>query len=250
MSLTGKTPIKLAQNAPTFSYIFSVGVNMARSSDSNFLVALFRDKTLQAREIRRVIGLSLIYLIVTTVLVGFFYHQLLGRFLEGMAPLLFVSEDMALANEAIPALGSVLTKWLIAMLVVNVLITFCLGIYISRTLGRPILAIKRALNEIGNGNLEVKLRSTDSKEFGEICTALNKAMHSIRLQISSAKDNVSEATRLQQANTQANTVAHNGELDIVLDNCREALDFFQTEDTDPEFTLVDIDDDSNSHKVA
>ncbi|MFK7889880.1 MAG: HAMP domain-containing protein [Granulosicoccus sp.] len=223
---------------------------MARSSDSNFLVALFRDKTLQAREIRRVIGISLIYLIATTVLVGLFYHQLLGRLLDGMAPLLFVSEDMALANEAVPALGAVLTKWLVAMLVINAVITFCLGIYISRNLGRPILAIKRALNEIGNGNLDVKLRSTDSKEFSEICMALNKAMHSIRLQIGAAKENVTEATRLQKASTEAQNVTHNGELDIVLDNCREALEYFQTEGTDPEFTLVDIDDDSNSHKVA
>ena len=63
---------------------------MARSSDSNILLSLFRDKTFQAHEIRRVISLSVIYLVVTTALVGVFYHQMLGRLLEGMAPLLFV----------------------------------------------------------------------------------------------------------------------------------------------------------------
>ena len=134
---------------PTFSYIpTSFGVLMARSSDSNFLVALLRDKTFQAREIRRVIALSFVYLAITTALVGVFYHQMLGSLLEGMAPLLFVSEDMSLANEAIPALSAVLGKWLISMLVVNVLITVALSIYITRRLGHPILAIKRPSNNI------------------------------------------------------------------------------------------------------
>ena len=75
---------------------------MARSSDSGFLGSLLRDKTFQAREIRRVLKLSLIYLAITTVMVGVFYHQMLGQILAGVSPLLFVSEDMALANDAVP----------------------------------------------------------------------------------------------------------------------------------------------------
>ena len=78
---------------------------MARSSDSNFILAILRDKSFQAREIRRVVMLTFLYLAITTVLVGVFYHQMLGRLLDGMAPLLFVSEDMALANEALSLLG-------------------------------------------------------------------------------------------------------------------------------------------------
>ncbi|MFT5046959.1 MAG: hypothetical protein ACI8UP_003941, partial [Porticoccaceae bacterium] len=43
---------------------------MARSSDFGFLGSIFRDKTFQAREIRRVLLLTCVYLGVTTVLVG------------------------------------------------------------------------------------------------------------------------------------------------------------------------------------
>ena len=60
---------------------------MARSSDSFFPLALLRDRTFQAREIRRVMKLAGLYLVATTVLVGVFYHQMLGQLLEGMAPL-------------------------------------------------------------------------------------------------------------------------------------------------------------------
>ncbi len=199
---------------------------MARSSDSNFLLAIIRDKTFQAREIRRVIALSFVYLAITTALVGVFYYQMLGSLLEGMAPLLFVSEDMALANEAVPALSAVLGKWLIAMLVVNMLITVAVSIYITRRLGHPILAIKRTLREIGNGNLDVQLRATDSRDFGEITSELTVALHSIREQISAAKAGIKEVENIEI------TPDNNEDLNIALNECRSALDFFQV-DSDP-----------------
>lgn len=196
---------------------------MSRSSDSNFLIALVKDKTFQASEIRRVVTLTFVYLVVTTVLVGIFYHQMLGRLLDGMAPLLFVSEDMALANEALPSMASVLGKWLTVMLVVNALITVSLGIYITRKLGHPILAIKRSLREIGKGNLDVRLREEDNKEFGEIVKELSSAMSSIREQIKAAKSGIEKAgaTALDDTNTVDRAQA--------IDACRDALDFFQVD---------------------
>jgi len=207
---------------------------MARSSDSNFIVALFRDKTFQAREIRRVVLLTFLYLAITTVMVGVFYHQMLGRLLEGMAPLLFVSEDMSLANEAVPTLASVLGKWLTAMLIVNALITVSLGVYITRKLGHPILAIKRSLREIGNGNLDVRLRAADNHEFGEIASELSAAMSSIREQISAAKSGIEQVGELQEA---SNSPEH---IDQALNECRQALDFF----------TVDADKAANEQKAA
>lgn len=181
---------------------------MTRSSDSIFPLALLRDRTFQAREIRRVMKLSAIYLAVTTVLVGVFYHQVLGNLLEGMAPLLFVSEDMALAAEAVPTLSSVLGKWLIAMLAVNVVITVALGVYITRKLGQPLLAIKRSLREIGAGNLDVRLRSSDDNEFGELVDELAAAMASVREHVRAAKSGLADGD------------------DKSLADCRAALDWF------------------------
>jgi len=110
---------------------------MARSSDSNFILAILRDKTFQAREVRRVIKLSMVYLLVTTVLLGLFYNQMLGDLTSGNSPLLFASEDMNLVNEAIPPLGAVLARWLVVMMGVNVLVTAAVSIYIMRKLGHP-----------------------------------------------------------------------------------------------------------------
>lgn len=185
---------------------------MARSSDSIFPLALLRDRTFQASEIRRVIKLSLIYLAVTTVLVGLFYHQMLGRLLDGMAPLLFVSEDMALATEAVPSLGAVLGKWLVAMLIVNAVITVSLGIYVTRKLGQPLLAIKRALREVASGNLNVRLRETDNREFGELVDELSLALHAVRERVAAAKQGLDNASA-----------------EDALADCRDALDWFEAD---------------------
>ena len=187
---------------------------MARSSDSAFPLALLRDRTFQAREVRRVIKLSLIYLAVTTLLVGVFYHQMLGRLLEGMAPLLFVSEDMALAAEAIPSLGSVLGKWMLAMLAINVVITVALGTYITRKLGQPLLAIKRSLREVSDGNLDVRLRASDNRDFGELASELGSAMQRVRKHVAEAKAGL-----------------ENDSAEEAVVECRAALDWFQA-DTD------------------
>lgn len=196
---------------------------MARSSDSNFLVAILRDKTFQAREIRRVIMLTFLYLAITTALVGVFYHQMLGRLIEGMAPLLFVSEDMALANEALPSLSDVLGKWLIAMLLINATITIGLSIFITRRLGHPILAIKRSLREIGDGNLDVRLRASDKGEFGEIAGELTEAMRSVREQIQAAKSGIAQVGDIDSTATNSDSI------NSALQECRTALDYFQVE---------------------
>lgn len=201
---------------------------MARSSDSFFLAAIFKDKTFQAREIRRVMKLSAIYLVITSVLLGVFYHQILNNLVAGQAPLLFASEDMQLIAESVPGVTALIGKWILAMLLVNVLLTATLGIYITRKLGHPLLAIKRTLREIGNGNLDVRLRASDDNEFGEIASELTTALASIREQIRAAK------TEIEQVGDDKAETADNA-----LRNCKMALDYFQVDS-----------DDSNKSKAA
>ena len=187
---------------------------MARSSDSNFLVAIFSDKTFQAREIRRVIKLSLIYLLVTTALLGLFYNHMLGELTSGNSPLLFASEDMNLVNEAVPPLGTVLLRWLIAMMVVNVILTISLGMYITRKLGHPMMAIRRALREVAAGNLDVRLRETDDSEFGELSAELQHALTVVRNQVAEAKASISES---------------DGDAESAIKNAQNALNYFQVD---------------------
>lgn len=196
--------------------------NMSRSSDSFVLVGLFKDKSFQAREIRRVITLSFIYLAITTVLLGVFYSVMLDRLVSGSSPLLFVSEDAQLAAEAIPSLAGVLGKWLLAMLAINLCVTLALGIFITRKLGAPLMAIKRALREMGAGNLDVKLRESDTSEFGELAGELTAAISSVRAQIGAAKNEIEAAQQSDSEN-----------VDEAVRNCKLALDYFQVDEAQP-----------------
>jgi len=200
---------------------------MARSSDSNFPLSILKDRTFQAGEIRRVLTFATLYLVITTVLMGLFYHQMLSSLVEGVAPLFFVSEDMALVNEAVPSLTSVLGKWVISMMLINLFVTVVLGIYITRKLGQPLLAIKRTLREIGDGNLDVRLRASDNREFGEISGELTAAMRSIREQIAAAKQEIQQADeQISQPDTSETREVN---VDQAVRNCKMALDYFRVE---------------------
>ena len=199
---------------------------MARSSDLPFPLSILSDRSFQAAEIRRVVAVSMLYLGITTVLVGLFYSRMLDALLDGVAPLLFVSEDAQLAADAVPALGDVLGRWLLAMLAVNVVVTVALGAFITRRLGRPILAIKRTLREIGAGNLDVRLRASDSREFGEIAGELTAAMRTVREQVAAAKTGIEQVTV-------ATDDADEASRERALAECRTALDWFQVDGDAP-----------------
>jgi len=182
---------------------------MARASDSNIFLAVLRDKTFQASEIRRVIKLSFVYLLITTVLLGLFYHHMLGDLVRGSAPLLFASEDLALINEVVPSMTAVLGRWLIAMMIINVVLTIALGVFITRRLGHPLMAIRRALREVACGNLDVRLRESDSGDFGELTHELNAALCVVRDQVAKAKASLGD------------------DQDKAKDDAKQALDYFQ-----------------------
>ncbi len=194
---------------------------MARSSDAIFPLSLVKDKTFQMRQIRRVLWLTLFFIVQSTLLLGVFYHNLLGELVRGAAPLLFASEDLQLLNEQIPDVSAVMGRWLIIMLVINALVTSLIGIYIMRKLGSPLLAMRRALNEIGDGNLSVRLRSGDAREFADLTEALNRALENIQCKIEQAQDQTKILSELdQQPPPDAEDVEN------ALQNCKQALDYF------------------------
>lgn len=196
---------------------------MSRSSDASFPMSLFRDKTFQLRLIRRVALMALLFIIQSTVVLGVFYYSFLGKLVAGNAPLLFASEDMGGLGDAIPSMGSVLGSWLAVMLVINGLVTAMIGIYVLRKLGNPILAIKRALNEIGEGNLSVRLRMEDNGEFNELCIALNRALEQVNGKISEARQLTKVLDTLDDQ-----PLPDNKAVLKAMQECRDVLKYFDT----------------------
>ena len=194
---------------------------MVRSSDAAFPMSLVRDKTFQLRQIRRVLLLTLFFIVQSTLILGVFYHTFLGNLVEGNAPLLFASEDLGQLADAVPPMSSVLGKWLVVMLLVNGVLTIAIAVYILRRLGNPILAIRRALNEIGDGNLNVRLRSDDKREFSELCEALNRALEQIESRIGEAR----QLTRVMET-LDDQPPPDDQQVRQALVECRDVLSYF------------------------
>jgi len=200
---------------------------MARSSDAAFPMSLIRDKAFQVRQIRRVLLLTLFFIIQSTLVLGIFYHLFLGNLVAGNAPLLFASEDMGAMADAIPSLGTVLSQWMVIMLLINALVTTCIAVYILRRLGNPLLAMKRALNEIGDGNLAVRLRVNDSREFGELADAFNRALEQVHGKISEAR----ALTRVIES-LDKQPLPDEKEVLTAMTECRDVLSYFDRKDAD------------------
>jgi len=194
---------------------------MARSSDAVFPLSLVRDKTFQMRQIRRVLWLTLFFIVQSTIILGVFYHYLLGEIVQGTAPLLFASEDLQLLSESVPSTKDVMMRWVVVMLAINALLTCAIGVYIMRKLGNPLLAIRRALNEMGDGNLNVRLRSGDAREFADLSEALNRALETIQSKVEEARQ---ETRILETLEQQPRPDAQ--EVEQALSNCRDVLNFF------------------------
>lgn len=201
---------------------------MARSSDAVFPLSLIRDKTFQLGQIRRVMWLTLFFIVQSTLVLGVFYYFLLGDIVDGTAPLLFTSEDMALMNEQIPSLTAVMGKWLVVMLAINAVVTSAIAVYVMRKLGNPILAMHRALNEIGDGNLNVRLRASDDKEFNELMMAMNRATETIQNKVEEAR---AQTEVLNDLSSQDEPNAE--DIRDALKNCKNVLSFFR-QDIAPE----------------
>jgi len=131
---------------------------------------------------------------------------------------------MARLNEQIPSVGTVMLRWLLVMLGLNALVTAVICIYIMRRLGSPILAIDRALNDIGDGNLNVRLRETDSGEFNELCVSLNRATAKIQSRIEAVREEVRVLESLDTQPAPSPEDVHNA-----VQNCRNVLSFFRAD---------------------
>lgn len=197
---------------------------MARSSDACFPLSLFRDKTFQLRLIRQIAVMATLFIVQSTIVLGVFYYSFLGRLVAGNAPLLFASEDMAGLGDTIPSMGNVLGWWLVVMLLINGLVTAMIGTYILRKLGNPILAIKRALNEIGDGNLSVRLRTDDNQEFNELCVALNRALEQVNGKITEARELTKVLDTLDDQ-----PLPDNESVVKAMRDCRDVLTYFDVD---------------------
>lgn len=195
---------------------------MARSSDAVFPLSLVRDRTFQMRQLRRVLWLTVFFIVQTTLLLGVFHHRLLSSLASGNAPLLFASEDLGVLSDGVPSVADAMGSWLLVMLLLNALVTGAIGVWIVRKLGNPLLALQRALNDIGEGKLDTRLRQGDAAEFAELSDAFNRALEAVQSRIDDAR-----AATVALASLDEQPTPDPAAMRAALERCRTSLDWFE-----------------------
>jgi len=84
--------------------------------------------------------------------------------------------------------------------------------------------VKRALRDLGDGKLNVRLRADDDKEFADVVNAVDSAVASINKQIVVAKSSFEEVQAIR------GEAANSEQLESSLTNCKMALDYFIVDD--------------------
>jgi methyl-accepting chemotaxis protein len=101
------------------------------------------------------------------------------------------------ALERSSQLVSTIRNFILISLVGGLILSVCLGLFISRSITIPLMETIIAANEIGKGNLEVRIKSRGDDELGVLAVAFNDM--SAKLKNSLEKLDLSKAELAQRA---------------------------------------------------
>ncbi len=100
---------------------------------------------------------------------------------------------MTYVGELIPQVKQLFGNVILAMLILLILIAMLLALWIYRTILRPIGELKKATNEIKEGNLDYELDIGERDEIGRLCMDFEEMRQRL-------KDNAEEKLRYEQEN--------------------------------------------------
>lgn len=100
---------------------------------------------------------------------------------------------MTYVGELIPQVKQLFGSVILAMLILLILIAMLLSLWIYRTILRPIGELKKATNEIKEGNLDYELDVGERDEIGSLCMDFEEMRQRL-------KDNAEEKLRYEQEN--------------------------------------------------
>ncbi|MCI8465786.1 MAG: HAMP domain-containing histidine kinase [Lachnospiraceae bacterium] len=100
---------------------------------------------------------------------------------------------MTYVGELIPQVKQLFGNLILAMLILLILIGMLLSLWIYRTILRPIGELKKATNEIKEGNLDYELNIGERDEIGQLCMDFEEMRQRL-------KDNAEEKLQYEQEN--------------------------------------------------
>ncbi len=192
---------------------------LAKRNSLSWWQIIFLEKSFHFRQIRRLLTITILIVIVSTTLLGVFYHSIIDHFISGDLPVYFMPEEMAAISAGLPGLQETMLKWGTIIMLTNISLTLILGIYITHKLGSPLCRFKLAAKDIADGQLYTHVEIPRSDEFKDLADELNNAIARVQLMIMAINENLrileNESSSLDDKNN-------------AVKGCREALAYFET----------------------
>ena len=77
-------------------------------------------------------------------------------------------------NNSLPEIRKMITAFVIMLIFITIFTGFVLTLWIYKGILRPVRELKKAANDIGNGNLDFEIKQYKNNEFGELCEAFEE----------------------------------------------------------------------------
>lgn len=110
---------------------------------------------------------------------GFFLNDAEGQHLGAVLSLIDITDHLAVAQKV--------NRTILGVTMILSVITLTMGIFISRSISKPITKLKDAANKIGKGNLNTKIDVNSKDEIGELANSFKGMAENLQIQLSHLK---------------------------------------------------------------
>ncbi|MDQ6994528.1 MAG: methyl-accepting chemotaxis protein, partial [Mariprofundaceae bacterium] len=134
------------------------------------------ERAFRMRQIWRVLLLTLLSVLISTVALAFFYAHLLELFSGGDMPLYFAPEELQSMSANIPGMQETMIKWLLILGSINAVITMIAAVFMTYKLGGPLYRLKADMYRIGEGDLSTHIHLRKGDEYQDVADSINDSV--------------------------------------------------------------------------
>lgn len=137
------------------------------------------EQDFKQRQLMWVLGFAVVYVVLSSLVLGAFYVQLLHAAVVGAPPLSFGLEDSLEMWNQLPGLRYAVTLWATALTGLSVFFATAVGLIWTHKTGGPIYRFKTALARLRDGQAVEKITLRRGDEFQDLAVALNETLESV-----------------------------------------------------------------------
>ncbi|MBL1352921.1 MAG: methyl-accepting chemotaxis protein [Zetaproteobacteria bacterium] len=178
------------------------------------------ERAFRMRQMWRVLLLTLLSVLISTVALAFFYTHLLELFSGGDMPLYFAPEELQSMTQNIPGMQETMLKWLLILGSINAVITIIASVFMTYKLGGPLYRLKADMYRIGEGDLSTRIHLRKGDEYQDMASSINDSVTHLHDAVQGIQTHVHKLHKIQLKGQEQEYLAQ------VIADLESQLDYF------------------------